>query len=222
MVTKNKTALVVDDDANIRLTLNRVLEEMQFTVETASQGKEALKKLRRSPYNLVLLDLNLPAMEGLEVLQHLKQEQIPTRVIVITAYGSVDRAVEAMQLGAAEFIQKPFELDEIRVVITRTLAEKPPWTEKQLQRCLETIRDYLRKSHFAEARSLVQMALNANPDRAEIYNLLGVLLEAEGQTRSAQKIYRASLAIEPTYQPAAENLDRVSSSSTRGKLHLGD
>jgi len=219
---KERTALVVDDDTHIQLVLRRVLEELRFEVETASQGKEALKKIRRHPYHMVLLDLNLPVMNGLEVLRRLQQEQIPTRVVVITAYGTIERSVEAMQLGAADFVRKPFEPEDIRKVINRTLSQEEPWTDKRFRQCLRQIRSYLRSQHYNEAEELVHRALLANPGQAEVYNLLGILLELRGKGTDAQKLYRAALGMEPTYRPAAENLDRISSSSFSGRLNMGD
>lgn len=221
-VNEEKTILVVDDDHHIRLMLSRVLEEMDFTVETVANGKDALKKIRQHPCHLMLLDLNLPGMDGLAVLRCLHKEQIPARCIVITAYGTIERAVEAMRLGAADFVQKPFEPDDIRSIVTRTLSRKRSWTEKQYQQCLKKIREYLRIYHYEKAHNLVQRALTSNPDRVEVYNLLGVLLELRGQTEEAQKLYRAALGVEPTYQPAADNLDRISCNLVSGKLNLGD
>ncbi len=219
---EEKTVLIVDDDRHIRLLLSRVLEEMGFAVETEVNGKDALKKIRRNSYRLVLLDLNLSGLDGLAVLHRLHAEQIPAFVIVITAYGTIERAVEAMQLGATDFVQKPFEPEDIRSIVKKTLSRKRSWTEKQYHQCLKKIREYLRTSHYERAHALAREAITANPDRVEVYNLLGVLLEIRGQTEEAQKLYRAALGIEPTYRPAADNLDRITCNLVGGKLHLGD
>ena len=119
-----KAVLVVDDEKNIRLTLTRALETMELTVETAVNGEEAVEKLVERSYPLVLLDLRLPGMDGLEVLRKLRALQPETKVIIITAHGTVENAVEAMKLGAVEFLQKPFTSDEIRSVVKAALARR--------------------------------------------------------------------------------------------------
>ena len=87
-------------------------------VQTAGDGEEALQKLQDSDFSLVLLDLKLPGMDGLEVLRRIRESRPKTRVIMITAHGTIDYAVEAMKLGAVDFLRKPFSPGEIRTLVS--------------------------------------------------------------------------------------------------------
>ena len=118
---KQKPILVVDDEKNIRLTMSQSLEPLDLEVRTAVNGEEALQKLAGGPFGLVFLDLKMPGMDGMEVLRRIKDDWPMVRVIIITAHGTIDSAVEAMKLGAVDFIQKPFSPAEIRDLATLVL-----------------------------------------------------------------------------------------------------
>ena len=105
--------LVVEDRDSLRKLVVRALEEEGFDVDSAADGEEARDLITGSSYQLVLTDLKLPGASGLEVLETSKRAQPDTPVVVLTAFGSVGAAVEAMKLGAADFLEKPIELDEL-------------------------------------------------------------------------------------------------------------
>jgi DNA-binding NtrC family response regulator len=113
--------LVVDDDPDIRELLSDRLRLMQFNVTCAQDGQEALSVLRQEPAPLTLLDLQLPRLSGLEVLKAIREEGLETTVIVITAWGTPERAVEAMRAGAYDFIPKPLDPAHLEVVINKAL-----------------------------------------------------------------------------------------------------
>jgi len=117
----DKTILVVDDEKNIRLALSRALEELGLPVAAAVNGEDALQQLESGDVGIMLLDLKMPGMDGLEVLRRVASARPEVRVIIITAHGTVPNAVDAMKLGAADFIQKPFSSDEVRQVVRRVL-----------------------------------------------------------------------------------------------------
>ena len=118
---KEKRILVVDEEQNIRLTIKRALETHGITSEEAVNGEDALIKIQQRDYDLILLDLKMPGMDGMEVLRRLRERGSSVRVVIITAHGTVDNAVEAMKLGAIDFIQKPFPPDQIRQVVSQAL-----------------------------------------------------------------------------------------------------
>jgi DNA-binding NtrC family response regulator len=122
------TILVVDDEASIRESLQTLLELEGYTVETATSGEEGLARLAEVPVDLVLLDYALPERNGLEVLREIRERDPELAVIMITAYGTVENAVAAMQGGATNFIQKPWDneklLADIRAVVARRRAEE--------------------------------------------------------------------------------------------------
>jgi two-component system, NtrC family, response regulator HydG len=113
--------LVVDDDAGIRYTLREILRDAGLQVELAEHGQHALELARSSHFDLVISDLRMAPIDGLELLAALRAEQPRLRVILITAHGSERHAVEAMKLGAYDYFKKPFELDELMAVVGRAL-----------------------------------------------------------------------------------------------------
>ena len=127
--------LVVDDDSLIRDYLNETLCRSGFNVELAGAGEEALEKIRKTEYDIVLSDIRMPNMGGMELLQAVKQYLPNAKVVMMTAYGTVQNAVEAMQLGAFEYVMKPFSIDEIELVIRRALDQKKLELENKLLRC---------------------------------------------------------------------------------------
>jgi len=115
------TILVVDDDPDIRDILRDSLNSFGFRVLTASNGQECLDMADKEGPELVLLDIEMPDKNGLEVLKEIRHRGSDVTVIMITAYGTIERAVQAMREGAFDFITKPFELDHIAVVVEKAL-----------------------------------------------------------------------------------------------------
>jgi two-component system response regulator AtoC len=108
-----KNILVVDDEPNLRHMLTVVLEKAGYTVVSAGDGVEALSLAETQPFDFVLCDLRMPRMDGLAFLQETAARSLDAAVIVMSAYGTISTAVEAMKLGAADYISKPFKPDEI-------------------------------------------------------------------------------------------------------------
>jgi len=107
------TILIVDDEKNYPLILSAVLQEEGFETLTANSGQEALEVLAHSDVDLVLTDMKMPKMDGIELLQHIKTKDAELPVIMMTAYGTVEKAVEAMQKGAYSYILKPFDNEQL-------------------------------------------------------------------------------------------------------------
>ena len=215
--------LIVDDEKNIRLTMSQSLEPMGIPVRTAINGEEALQKLQKEPFGLVFLDLKMPGMDGMAVLREIKNNWPKTRVIIITAHGTIASAVEAMKIGSVDFIQKPFSPGEIRELATQVL-ERETLDEKSVvdyPSLIELCKRHISDRRFAAARETAQKAIAADPARPEAYNLLGALLEIKGDEAASQKFYRAALDIDPAYKPAQANLDRATSLEKIGKIDFG-
>ncbi len=113
--------LIVEDEAKMRRLLELNLGEDGFTTFSAGDAETGLKLLRENPIDLVLTDLKLPGMNGLEFLQTIKRQNAALPVVVMTAFGSVETAVEAMKAGASDYVLKPFSLTEMRMVIHKEL-----------------------------------------------------------------------------------------------------
>lgn len=220
---EKKAFLIVDDEKNIRLTLSQSLEPMGIPVETAVNGEEALQKLGEKLFGLVFLDLKMPGMDGMEVLRRIRENRPGIRVIVITAHGTIETAVEAMKLGAADFIQKPFAPKEIRELTARVL-DREALNENNAEDChslTELTKRHISDQEFALATETARKSIAADPGQPEAYNLLGALLEIRGDGLEAQKFYRAALDIDPTFKPARANLERITSWNKFGRIDLG-
>src|SRR5688572_19841873 len=113
--------LIVDDEPSNRNILGQELIHRGYAVDLARNGREAICKLESAPAELVILDYMMPGMNGLDVLRELRVLGNETPVIMITAYGSVERAVDAMRAGAYDFITRPFEPDHIALVVQKAL-----------------------------------------------------------------------------------------------------
>ncbi|OQX23286.1 MAG: DNA-binding response regulator [Desulfobacteraceae bacterium IS3] len=117
-----ETVLIVDDEKNYPLILAAVLEEEGFETMTANSGHEAIEILKNSDVDLVLTDMKMPGMDGIELLENVKAKDPELPVIMMTAYGTVEKAVEAMQKGAYNYIMKPFENDSLVIYVKKAVA----------------------------------------------------------------------------------------------------
>ena len=120
ILSPKKRILLIDDEARVRASLKMVLEPT-YEISQASDGQEGMELFRKDPPDLVLLDVVLPGTDGLTTLQTLRVESKVTPVIMLTGTKSVKTAVDAMKLGAADYLSKPFDVDELRIVIDRAL-----------------------------------------------------------------------------------------------------
>ena len=106
----SKSVLVVDDEVAMCDLVRDFLGGAGFDVDVAHDGRQALRKFRKLDYDVVLTDLRMPDMDGMALLQTIKEERPDTPVILLTAFGTIDRAIEAMRAGAFHFVTKPFKI----------------------------------------------------------------------------------------------------------------
>src|SRR5512139_1118153 len=116
--------LVVDDEMIVCESCKRILEEEGYEVEAALSGKEALEKMRVNPFDVVITDLKMPGIDGMDVLNTLQKDYPDSIVIMITGFSTVETAVEAMKLGAFDYIPKPFTPDEVSIVVKKAIEKK--------------------------------------------------------------------------------------------------
>lgn len=131
--------LVVDDEASIRAALRELLQDAGYEVDTAADGEEALKMLRERSYDLVLTDLFMPKLDGMEILQYIERHAPKTVCIIITGYGTIPNAVSAMRMGAYDYLCKPVEGGELLLVVNRALEhqrlkQENVYLKRQLQK----------------------------------------------------------------------------------------
>jgi len=204
--------LVVDDEKNIRVTLQQCLADAGHEVDLAVSGEHALEKLEKGEYDLVLLDIKLPDIDGVEVLRRIKHRRPEQAVVMITAYGTIETAVETMKLGALDYLQKPFTPEEIRNVVATVLARERV-TEEEAEQSFRAAVEYAKaciaRSRPEDAIPHLKRAVSLNPNHPEAYSLLGLVAELRGDVLGALKMYRAALAVDPGYRPALSNLERA-------------
>jgi two-component system, OmpR family, phosphate regulon sensor histidine kinase PhoR len=128
---ETEQVLVVDDEQDIRDACERIISKMGCYVDKASRGDQALDMFGQKPYSIILLDMKMPGMDGLDVLRHIMDKNDQTIVIVITGYATVETAIKAMKLGAYDFIPKPFETDQLRIVVGRALEKQRLRNERE-------------------------------------------------------------------------------------------
>jgi DNA-binding NtrC family response regulator len=181
-------ALVVDDDAGVRFTLGEILRDDGLAVELAENGARALELARAGHFDLVITDLRMAPVDGLELLRTLKSEQPRLKVILLTAHGSERQAVEAMKLGAYDYFKKPFDLDELMAVVGRAL---------------ESLRLSQENERLASESNFAQSLIFQSPSMSRLALLAArvaprdvtVLIAGEsgtGKERVAEAIVRAS------------------------------
>lgn len=151
-----RMVLVIDDEENLRHFLKMVLEEEGYKVETAQDGMEALQKMEEKAYDIILCDIKMPRMDGLTVLQEVKAKGIEGTVIMMSAYGTVDTAVEAMKIGAYDYVSKPFNADEI-ILTLKKAEERERLREENIRLKEEVQKDYGLENIVAKSEVMIEV-----------------------------------------------------------------
>lgn len=118
-----KKILIVDDDSELRSNLSEILRGKGYHTDEASSGKDAIEKAASDEFDVVLLDLMMPKIGGMDVLTELRKIKPKTKVIMITAFATIDNAVEAIKKGASDYISKPFKIEDLDATIRRVIEE---------------------------------------------------------------------------------------------------
>lgn len=125
--------LIVDDEYSLLKQLQQILERERYIVETAIDGESALDKLFETPFDLIILDIMMPKMDGLTVLEHVRKAGIGTPVLMLTAKGNVEDRIKGLDLGADDYMAKPFSLDELLARMRALLRRSGKQAEPVLQ-----------------------------------------------------------------------------------------
>jgi DNA-binding NtrC family response regulator len=157
------TILVVDDDDSVRVTLGAVLSDAGHSVSLSATGSEALARLRRREFDVVLADLHLDDMDGLRILQQVRRRWPETVSLILTGYASVDSAIEALRAGAYDYLCKPCPADELLLTVQRATDHRRMRIQMQQQvRDLETAIETARQLHSALSARLVAIGALAD------------------------------------------------------------
>ena len=124
--------LVVDDHARARDSMADVLRSVGHRVDCCCSAAEALRRVKEQSYDVIITDLRMPGMTGLEFIKALKDRRVDAQLIMVTAHASVAAAVEAMRMGAFDFIEKPFNIDELELLVARALAHAEACDQRSL------------------------------------------------------------------------------------------
>ncbi|MDA8083187.1 MAG: sigma-54 dependent transcriptional regulator [Nitrospiraceae bacterium] len=136
--------LVIEDERSMREVLKILLEEEEYEVITASDGLEGIEQVRSNPFDLIITDIKMPGADGFEVLRQVKNFSPDTVVIMVTAFGTTESAIEAMKIGAYDYVNKPFKIDEIRLIVKKALEKK------RLREELSLLREKFQSSYRLE------------------------------------------------------------------------
>ncbi len=162
---KKMSIMIVDDEKIVRESLFHWFKKYGHLVETASSALEALEKLEEYPFQLLFVDIKMPGMDGIELLENIKQTYPDTIVIIITAYGSIESAVKAMRIGAHDYLLKPFKPDQLSLVMERIAVQKKLVSEyNYLKGRLEKI---VRFDNIIGQSSAMEVVFNLIPEVAQ-------------------------------------------------------
>ena len=120
---EKKKILVVDDEDSLRTVLSTELASEGYDVETAADGDDAITEMDKKVFDLILLDIKMPRMNGFEVLKHVKEKHPRTKVIMLTGFADLKNAIESKKLGAEDFVSKPYDLVDLLTTIERVMSE---------------------------------------------------------------------------------------------------
>ena len=230
--------LIIDDDPNLLETLGEVLREEGYRVGTAITGEEGLSILKRENYDLVLLDIRLPGLDGEVVMREIYNYHPDTEMIIISGYGSLESAITAIRLGVKDYFIKPYQVDDLLKAIYQALTQKETRARKeilinQLASSLEQLRDLegIRGQDLPTRRVMtLPGGIMVDLERREIWrgnervsltptesNLLGIFLENRARVLSHEELVLLVQGIQVSEEEAPEIL-RPMVSRLRKKL----
>ncbi len=232
---KKEKILVIDDEAGIRSSLKGILEDEGYSIHTAVTGEDALKLLRGKNFDLILLDIWLPQMNGIETLKKIKKMDENLYVVMISGHGSVETAVQAIKLGAFDFLEKPLSLEKVILTVKNALTQKKLEEENiQLKESIQTEHHLIGKSNAIQ--KLRDEIDKAAPTNAPVLihgedgtgkELVARLIHQKSQ-RKDKRFIQINFAAIPdelieielfgTAKESIENVDR----EKKGKLLLAD
>ncbi len=187
------TILIIDDEENMRHMLSKMLQRAGYKVQTAADGRQGLAILESDAFDFILCDIKMPNMDGMEFLNKFDQKKSISTVIMMSAYGTIDLAVQAMQLGAYDFISKPFKSDEVLLAVRK--AEERDQLKRENRVLKEQLRRIEEQNYFGHmvAKSNVMKSLFVLAEKAAQYNTT-VLITGEsgtGKELVARAIHKA-------------------------------
>ncbi len=225
-----KNILIVDDERNVRLTYRVSLESEGFAIHEAESSLKALEQLAARRFDLAILDMRMPEMDGLQLLEAIRDRDVDTPVVIITAYADVPHAVKAMKLGAIDFLQKPVTPAQLRALVHDVIERHEPGArppvKKDFAYFIRAAKRSINLRDFNSARKELIRALELNENSPEALNLAGVMIEMRDDHERAKKYYGAAIKLDSNYEPAQQNMRRLfelfNFGSSNEPYNLGD
>ncbi|HBT39387.1 MAG: Response regulator receiver protein [Thermotoga sp. 50_1627] len=199
--------LVVDDERNVRNLIKKVLEENDHSVTTIATGEEALVELRRSKFDLLILDLRLPGMSGTELLKLMKQEGIVVPTLIVSAVTNAAPVVEALKQGAGDYLSKPFSAQDLVKKVEELLNRE----QLSFERLARLVEEKLEQGRLATAEKLARELFSIRPD-AEAHFIYAMVMEKVGNKALAHKYLKAALALDPDHRKALKEIAKYEES----------
>ena len=229
--------LVVDDEPNVRLVFRTALASPGYSVSLAEDGETALALAEQNAFDLILLDLQMPGLGGMDVLESLREGGNDVPVVIVTAQGSIPDVVRAMRLGAIDFVSKPLTPEALRVVVAEVLersevpraapapgpgedGHEPVTAASEFIRLMTRAKRALNLRAFDEAEVFLKQAVALEPNSAGAHNLMGVVHESRNRHDEAYRAYKAALKADKHYEPAKHNMTRYYERFTFGRSDL--
>ena len=155
------TVLIVDDEAGVRSALSGVLRDEGYEVETVESGEACLDRVGRAPYDVIVLDIWLPGMDGLVTLARLRERRVDAPVVMISGHGNIESAVRAIKLGAYDFVEKPLSLEKTVLVVGNAVRQRRLEAENRALRAHADRRLRMVGESYAMAQLREQVAMAA-------------------------------------------------------------
>jgi len=188
---KMKPILIVEDEAIMRESLRDWLTDSGYQVETAEEGKEALKTIAEQDFGIVILDLKLPGRDGVEVLKEARAKRPQLKGVIITAYPSIQTAVEAMKEGAVDYLTKPFDLNDLEKIIRETLGPV------QVEIKPKAVTEKAVAEPIVAEEAKVEEVIAIAPEEIPVHLKQGKAHFEAGRYQEALKEFEAVLAVAP-------------------------
>ena len=203
---KEVNVLIVDDDQGTCKILANSLSEEGYSVTTAFTGEEAIEKANKNTFDILITDLKLPGIDGIEVIKKIKEGNVDLCAIMMTAYASVDTAIKALEEGAYDYVTKPFDMEEIKFVVSKGLERMSEYEKGKIDEFKVPVLDVLTQVY---TRKYFYRVLNREVNRAQRYNQPMALLMVEIDNFSKYNQEYGSNAGDEALKKVAQLFSRV-------------
>jgi DNA-binding NtrC family response regulator len=206
--------LVAAEQRNVRGNLKMILEAAGYRVDATGDSEEALARCHRRHYDIAFVDINMTKISGLDLVRYIRALSKKTTVVMLSQYGVINKVVEAMKLGAIDFVEKPIDPRKIQLLCDEIIRRRQLAKNETVNDLLHLAELALEQNADMEARVYLKLAMLRDENRAEPYYWLSELCENRGEVREALHYYCRALDAGPTFQPSRKALGRLKKLAT--------